>query len=88
MISPGYRADVNVIDFADLHLERPIVVHDLPAGGKRIVQRSVGYKHTFVRGTEVRHNDDDTGARPGRLLRGCQPGPGGRSQNVPVMPVT
>jgi len=88
VISPGYRADVNVIDFADLHLERPIVVHDLPAGGKRIVQRSVGYKHTFVRGTEVRHNDDDTGARPGRLLRGCQPGPGGRSQNVPVMPVT
>ena len=78
VISPGYRADVNVIDFADLHLERPIVVHDLPAGGKRIVQRSVGYKHTFVRGTEVRHDDEDTGARPGRLLRGCQPGPGGR----------
>jgi len=78
VISPGYRADVNVIDFADLHLERPIVVHDLPAGGKRIVQRSVGYKHTLVRGTEVRQDDEDTGARPGRLLRGCQPGPGGR----------
>jgi len=67
VISPGYRADVNVIDFANLHLERPIVVHDLPAGGKRIVQHSVGYKHTFVRGTEVRHDDEDTGARPGRL---------------------
>ena len=79
VILPGYRADINVIDFADLHLERPFVVHDLPAGGKRIVQRSIGYRHTFVHGTEVRQNDEDTGARPGRLLRGSRSGPGGRS---------
>ncbi len=79
VIAPGYRADLNVIDFGELHLERPIVRHDLPAGGKRIVQRSVGYQHTFVHGTEVRHDDEDTGARPGRLLRGAQAGPSGRS---------
>ena len=78
VIAPGYCADLNVIDFAELHLEPPIVVHDLPAGGKRIVQRSVGYRHTFLHGTEVRHDGEDTGARPGRLLRGLQSGPGGR----------
>ncbi len=79
VIAPGYRADLNVIDFTELHLERPIVVHDLPAGGKRIVQRSKGYRHTFVHGIEVAHDGEDTGARPGRLLRGFRSGPGGRS---------
>ena len=78
VIAPGYRADLNVVDFAELHLERPIVVHDLPAGGKRIVQRSKGYRHTFVHGTEVAHDGEHTGARPGRLLRGFRSGPGGR----------
>ena len=56
----------------------PIVVHDLPAGGKRIVQRARGYRHTFVHGTEVARDGEDTGARPGRLLRGFQTGPTGR----------
>jgi len=79
VIAPGYRADLNVIDFAELNLERPIVVHDLPAGGKRIVQRSKGYRYTFVRGIEVARDGEDTGARPGRLLRGFRFGPGGRS---------
>ncbi len=78
VIAPGYRADLNIIDFSRLHLERPIVVHDLPAGGKRIVQRSKGYRHTFVHGVEVAHDGEDTGARPGRLLRGFRSGPGGR----------
>jgi N-acyl-D-aspartate/D-glutamate deacylase len=78
VIAPGYRADLNVIDFAKLGLERPVVVHDLPAGGKRIVQRATGYRHTFVHGTEVARDGEDTGARPGRLLRGFQQGPGGR----------
>jgi N-acyl-D-aspartate/D-glutamate deacylase len=45
------------------------------------VQRARGYRHTFVHGTEVARDDEDTGARPGRLLRGCQPGPGGRTLN-------
>ena len=77
VIAPGYRADLNIIDFDELHLERPEVVYDLPAGGKRIVQRSIGYRHTFVHGVEVAHNGADTGARPGRLLRGARSGPGG-----------
>ncbi|MCH2201498.1 MAG: amidohydrolase family protein [Fuerstiella sp.] len=78
VIAPGYRADINIIDFNELRLQPPVVVHDLPAGGKRIVQRPKGYRHTFVHGIEVAHNGEDTGARPGRLLRGCQAGPGGR----------
>jgi N-acyl-D-aspartate/D-glutamate deacylase len=81
VIAPGYRADLNVIDFANLNLEPPVVIHDLPAGGKRIVQRAKGYRHTFVRGIEVARDGEDTGARPGRLLRGRQAGPGGRTLN-------
>src|SRR6202165_258759 len=79
VIGPGYRADLNVIDFANLGLVPPIIVHDLPAGGKRIVQRARGYRHTFVHGTEVARNGEDTGARPGRLLRGFRSGPSGRA---------
>jgi N-acyl-D-aspartate/D-glutamate deacylase len=79
VIAPGYRADLNIIDFAKLGLEPPVVVHDLPAGGKRIVQRARGYRHTFVHGTEVARAGEGTGARPGRLLRGFQTGPGGRA---------
>jgi N-acyl-D-aspartate/D-glutamate deacylase len=81
VIAPGYRADLNVIDFANLSLEPPVVVYDLPAGGKRIVQRAKGYRHTFLHGTEVARDGEDTGERPGRLLRGFQRGPGGRSLN-------
>ena len=79
VIGPGYRADLNIIDFANLGLDLPIVVHDLPAGGKRIVQRSRGYRHTFVYGIEVARDGEDTGARPGRLVRGVRTGPGGRT---------
>ena len=78
VIAPGYRADLNIIDFPNLGLDLPTVVHDLPAGGKRIVQRSRGYRHTFVYGIEVARDGEDTGARPGRLLRGFRTGPRGR----------
>lgn len=73
VIAPGYRADFNVIDFDGLRLEKPYVAYDLPAGGRRILQRAQGYLHTFVNGVEVCANGEDTGARPGRLLRGTQP---------------
>jgi len=72
VIAPGYRADVNVIDFDGLRLEKPYVAYDLPAGGRRILQRSKGYLNTFVAGVEVTSNGEDTGARPGRLMRGAQ----------------
>ena len=70
LLAPGYKADVNIVDFEALGLTRPRVVHDLPAGGKRLEQRSVGYRHTFVSGVEVAADGEFTGERPGHLIRG------------------
>ena len=67
---PGMRADVNVIDFDNLSLGLPHAVYDLPAGGQRFLQGANGYLATVVAGRLVRENDQDTGARPGRLIRG------------------
>ena len=69
-LEPGKRADVNIIDYDSLALQTPEMVHDLPAGGRRLVQRSVGYVATIVAGTVTRRDGVDTGARPGRLVRG------------------
>jgi N-acyl-D-aspartate/D-glutamate deacylase len=52
-----------------LRLLPPAVAHDLPAGGRRLVQGATGYRATVVAGTITRRDDADTGARPGRLLR-------------------
>lgn len=68
-LRPGLRADVNIIDFDRLRLHQPEVVHDLPAGGRRLVQRVDGYCATFVAGAPVFENGEDTGVRPGRLVR-------------------
>jgi len=69
-IEIGKRADINVVDHNGLGLG-PLEVHrDLPAGGSRILQPSKGYLATIVRGIQTRENDVDTGARPGRLIRG------------------
>lgn len=68
----GKRADINVIDLENLRLHLPKVVHDLPAGGGRLVQRASGYRATIVAGTVTRRNDADTGSRPGRLVRGMR----------------
>jgi N-acyl-D-aspartate/D-glutamate deacylase len=68
-LRPGLRADINVIDFDGLRLHQPEVVHDLPAGGRRLVQKVDGYHATLVAGTPVFENGEDTGARPGRLVR-------------------
>jgi N-acyl-D-aspartate/D-glutamate deacylase len=67
---PGLRADINVIDLDGLRLHPPRIVRDLPAGGKRLVQRVDGYRHTFVAGVETYRDGEWTGATPGRLLRG------------------
>jgi N-acyl-D-aspartate/D-glutamate deacylase len=71
-LAPGLRADVNLIDFDNLRLHQPEVVHDLPAGGRRLVQRADGYRATLVAGTPVFENGEETGARPGRLVRAGQ----------------
>jgi len=72
LLAPGHKADINVIDFDALSLKRPEVVYDLPTGGRRLIQRAVGYRHTFVSGVETIHDDELTGERPGRLVRGAQ----------------
>jgi len=69
VLAPGFKADINVIDFERLRFLKPEVVYDLPAGGKRLVQRARGYCHTFVSGTETLRDDQHTGELPGRLLR-------------------
>ena len=69
-LKPGMLADINVIDFERLRLFRPEAVHDLPAGGKRLVQRVEGYRYT-VKSGEVTFDDGEfTGALPGTLVRG------------------
>jgi N-acyl-D-aspartate/D-glutamate deacylase len=64
------KADVNVIDFDNLRLHHPEMHFDLPAGGKRLLQRANGYLHTFVSGVETYVDGEATGALPGRLVRG------------------
>jgi N-acyl-D-aspartate/D-glutamate deacylase len=72
LLKSGHKADINVIDFDALHLRRPEVVYDLPTGGRRLIQRAAGYRHTFVSGVETIREDELTGERPGRLVRGAQ----------------
>jgi N-acyl-D-aspartate/D-glutamate deacylase len=75
VIAPGYRADLNVIDFEHLKVHRPIPRYDLPGGACRLIQQAEGYLHTFVRGVEVAHDGESTGSQPGRLIRGPQAAP-------------
>src|SRR5436305_9039144 len=72
LIAPGYKADVNVIDYARLHLHPPKVHYDLPVGGRRLLQQVDGYDATIVSGVVTRRDGTATGARPGRLVRGAQ----------------
>jgi N-acyl-D-aspartate/D-glutamate deacylase len=71
-IAVGLRADLNVIDYERLALHAPEVWHDLPAGGRRLVQRAEGYDLTMVAGTITYRNGEATGALPGRLIRAGQ----------------
>ncbi|MGI8937536.1 MAG: N-acyl-D-amino-acid deacylase family protein [Iamia sp.] len=73
VLAPGRRADLNVIDMDRLEISAPFLRHDLPAGASRILQPARGYQATMVAGTVTRRHDADTGARPGRLVRGPQP---------------
>jgi N-acyl-D-aspartate/D-glutamate deacylase len=80
VIAPGYKADLNVIDFDRLSIGPPRLVHDLPAGGRRLLQDASGYAHTIVSGVEISSDGADTGARPGRFVRGARSDPAaGRS---------
>ncbi len=75
VIAPGYRADLNVVDHATLRPRKPTVAHDLPAGGRRLLQRADGWLHTIVAGRETYRDGEATDALPGRLVRGAQAAP-------------
>jgi N-acyl-D-aspartate/D-glutamate deacylase len=68
-IEPGMRADLNIVDLPKLTLHRPVMQQDLPAGGRRLVQRATGYLATIVAGTPIAEHDALTGERPGKLVR-------------------
>ncbi|MDO8388579.1 MAG: amidohydrolase family protein [Polaromonas sp.] len=68
-IAPGQRADLNLIDPERLSVGTPVLVRDLPAGGKRFLQKAQGYVATWVAGVAVQREGEITAERPGRLVR-------------------
>jgi N-acyl-D-aspartate/D-glutamate deacylase len=70
VIKPGYRADINVIDFDGLRLKPPHMVYDLPTGARRLMQEANGYVATIKSGQVIYRNGEATGALPGKLVRG------------------
>jgi len=74
-IALGYKADLNIIDHPRLTLHKPVITHDLPAGGRRLDQTADGYVATVVSGEVIAENGVPTSARPGRLIRGRQSAP-------------
>ncbi|MCU1346317.1 MAG: N-acyl-D-aspartate/D-glutamate deacylase [Acidimicrobiia bacterium] len=75
VVASGYLADVNLIDLAALGCAHPEIIHDLPAGGRRLVQRASGFRCTIKRGEVTFDNGVATGALPGVVVRGKQPKP-------------
>ncbi len=75
VLAPGMKADVNLIDLDALALDAPEMRFDLPAQGRRLVQRARGYRATIVSGAVVAEDGEATGAMPGGLVRGPQPSP-------------
>lgn len=75
LVAPGYRADLNVIDFERLQLRPPHMVFDLPAQTRRLMQEADGYVATLVNGEVIYRDGEPTGARPGRLVRGHRGAP-------------
>jgi N-acyl-D-aspartate/D-glutamate deacylase len=75
LIAPGYKADLNVIDLDTVGLKLPEMVFDLPAGGRRLIQRADGYRYTLVNGQVTMRDGEPTGELPGRLIRGEQSAP-------------
>jgi N-acyl-D-aspartate/D-glutamate deacylase len=72
LLKIGLKADINILDYDRLRLRRPEIVYDLPAGGKRLIQRTEGFDATIVSGAVVYRDGAATGALPGRLVRGAR----------------
>jgi N-acyl-D-aspartate/D-glutamate deacylase len=68
----GYKADLNVIDYDGLKLDLPYLVSDLPGNSKRLIQKAEGYRYTIVSGEVTFRDGEETGARPGAVIRGPQ----------------
>ncbi len=75
VLAPGMKADVNVIDFDGLRLHTPEMVYDLPAAGRRLIQKIDGYRYTVCSGEVTYEDGKPTGALPGKLVRGPQQAP-------------
>ena len=75
VLKSGYKADINIIDYEALRPCEPEIVYDLPANGRRLVQKAVGYETTLISGKVAFRNGESTGQLNGRLLRGSQPAP-------------
>ena len=75
VLAPGMKADVNVIDLDGLHIHPPEMVYDLPADGRRLIQKVDGYRYTICAGEVIYEDGRPTGALPGKLVRGYQPSP-------------
>ena len=69
ILRPGLKADINVIDWDQLGADKPYIAHDLPAGGKRLLQTVHGYAATIVSGEVTYRDGVPTGALPGKLVR-------------------
>ena len=72
LLRVGMKADINVLDYDKLRLRPPEIAYDLPAGGKRLLQRTDGIDATIVSGAVVYRHGEATGALPGRLIRGAR----------------
>jgi len=75
VLATGYLADINVIELENIAMSKPWVANDLPAGGKRLLQSSSGYRATFKSGVQTFDNGHYLGATPGVLIRGPQSAP-------------
>jgi N-acyl-D-amino-acid deacylase len=72
LLVAGYKANINVIDYKNLRLNRPTVEFDLPGGGRRLMQTAKGFRWTIVNGVVISRDDQPTGMLPGKLVRGSQ----------------
>lgn len=75
LLAKGYLADINVIDMAKLKLGKPWLAFDLPAGGKRLLQKAEGYVATIKSGQVTFRDGQLQSPRPGKVIRGPQRAP-------------
>lgn len=87
VVAVGMKADLNVIDYANLTLLPPELAYDLPAGGRRLIQKASGYVATIVSGVVIAENGEPTGELPGKLVRGPQAAPQVPAKSEPRLTV-